>query len=325
MPQLFLNEKSCESEAGPDAVNRAMTELVRAVLAIAGVDRPRTVLVAREPVNGLQIAPGHPIGKWSGLSHNRDLWRRLLQMQSKSPYRSVFPDGRDRHEIEHRHEGVPVEGLGAAALMAGMGVSLPVAACWAGARLTLVQEELVESADGDGDDGAFHSEVTEVTIPHVATREHVEEHLPWIREGAEAARRGELGAVRTGAELLKFAATGFPHLRFLPGAEDQLRRLNPLWVHAVCKRLTELERGVAAWDPDASPEGPAWGFKVTPEHQTRKREFCLFEDLDGTHRYFDTHVRFTPGAGRIHFRLLSEEKRVHVAHVGGKLGGRLGG
>ncbi|MFE6909374.1 hypothetical protein [Streptomyces erythrochromogenes] len=313
MPQLFLNEKSCDSDGGAEDVNRAMSELVKAVLAVAREDRPGTILVAREPVNGLQLAQGHPIGKWSGLARNKELWQRLLVMQTKWPHQTVYPEGEGRRYVEYRHEGIPVEGLGAAHRMEGMGVSLPIAPHWNQTRLTLVREELVEDDDGPG------FALAEVEIPHASTREHVDEHLPWIRECAEAARRDDMSGIRTGAALLERSGELFPHLRFLPGAEAQLRSLKPVWIHPVRKRLTEMEQALVRWDPVKEPGGPEWGSWTTPEHQQRKDKFCVFVDLDGVSRYFDTHLRFTPDEGRLHFRFLAEERRVHIAHIGGKL------
>lgn len=309
MPQLFLNEKSCESDAGPEDANRAMTTFVQAVLAVAAIDRPGTFLIAKHPVTALQIAVGHPVGKWAGDPRHRDLWVRLRQMQSKAPYKAVYPEGETYSDVGYRHDGVAVEGLGAAHLMDGVGVSLPVSPCWHASRLTLVREQLL-------DEGA---ELTEVAIPHAATPAHVDEHTPWIRERAEAARRGDLSAVRTGSQLLAGSAAFFPHLRFLPRAEAQLRALKPIWVHPVRKRLAELEQALAGWDPVGEPEGPKWGSYTTPEHQQRKDKFCVFADLDGASRYFDTHLRFTPHEGRLHFRFLAEERRVHIAHIGEKL------
>jgi hypothetical protein len=58
---------------------------------------------------------------------------------------------------------------------------------------------------------------------------------------------------------------------------------------------------------------------VTPEAETRKR-LCRFEDFDGIERTFDLHGRFTPGPGRVYFRLVPELGAATVAHVGAKLG-----
>ncbi|MEU5593356.1 hypothetical protein [Streptomyces sp. NPDC020298] len=313
MPQLFLNERSCETTADPDRVNRAMTELVKAIVAVARVDRPGTVLVAREHVKALQLAEGHPIGKWIGTPDAKDLWRRLLLMQTKYPHDEAFPEGETFSDVAYSHDGVPVTGLGAAHLMGGVGVSLPLERCWDADRLTLVREELVD----DEDDGSV---LTDVEVPHAATREHVDAHLPWIREEVEAAQRGDLSAIRTGAELWERCAELFPHLLFLPRVEAQLRELEQYWVHPVCKRLAEMDRAVLLWDSEADLDGPRWASAVTPEHSTRKRDYCEFTDFDGESRYFDTHLRFTPGAGRLHFRFVKATRRAHIAHIGRKLG-----
>jgi hypothetical protein len=313
VPHLFLNEKSCETTADPDRVNRAMTKLVKAIVAIAAVDRPGTVLVAREHVKALQLAEGHPVGKWIGTPEAKDLWRRLLLMQTKYPHDDAFPEGETFSDVAYSHDGVPVIGLGAAHLMGGIGVSLPLEPRWDATRLTLVREELVDDEDGG-------SVLTEVEVPHAATREHVEAHLPWLREENQAALRDDLSGIRTGAELWERCAELFPHLRFLPHVETQLRELRQYWVHPVRKRLAEMDRAVVLWDAATQLDGPQWGSAVTPEHQGRKRDHCLFTDLDGTPQYFDTHLRFTPGAGRLHFRFLAATRRVHIAHIGGKLG-----
>ncbi|MFD9719923.1 hypothetical protein [Streptomyces sp. NPDC059076] len=313
MPQLFLNERSCETTAEPERVNRAMTELVRAVVAVARVDRPGTVLAAREPVNALRLAKDHPIAKWVGSPGAKELWQRLLLMQTKYPHEDAYPDGETFSDIAYSHEGTPVTGLGAAHLMGGAGVSLPLEPHWNADRITLEREELL-----DGEDSG--SALTEVDVPHIATRAHVDTHLPWIREETQAALRDELSGIRTGAELWERCPDLFPHLCFLPHVEAQVRELRPYWVHPVRKRFAELDRSVQLWDAVAELDGPQWASAVTPEHSARKRDHCKFTDLDGTEQYFDTHLRFTPGVGRLHFRFLRDTRRVHIAHIGRKLG-----
>ncbi|MEU1691796.1 hypothetical protein ABZ590_09600 [Streptomyces hirsutus] len=314
MPQLFLNEKSCETTADPDRVNRATTEMFKAVIAVAKEDRQGTELVLRDTLTALQLAQGHPINKWIGTTPGtRDLWKLLLRMQTKWPHKNVFPEGETFSDIGHFHDGEPVPELGFAHLMDGIGISLPLEARWNAARLTLVQEQLMD----DEDTGSV---LTEVEVRHVAGVEHVASHLPWIREKAKAALRGDLTAIRTGTELWERCAGLFPHLRFLSHVEAQLRDLKQYWVHPVRKRLAEMDRAVMLWDAATQPDGPQWGSIVTPERPGRKRDHCLFTDLDGESRYFDTHLRFTPDEGRLHFRFVQETRRVHIAHIGRKLG-----
>jgi hypothetical protein len=109
--------------------------------------------------------------------------------------------------------------------------------------------------------------------------------------------------------LARARAPGEPQLKiFRPGIPA---------LKAVAERLAELERAVAEWDPARRAE-PEYRSLVTPEHQTRKW-LCWFVDLDGASRLFDLHARFTPGAGRLHFRLEGAARSAVVAHVGEKL------
>ncbi|MEU2110700.1 hypothetical protein [Streptomyces sp. NPDC019507] len=314
MPQLFLNQKSCETTADPERVNRAMTELAQAVIAVAKEDRQGTELVMREPLTALHLAQGHHVSRWARTpSAKNGLWTLLLRMQTKWPHEKVFPDGETFSDIAHSHQGEPAPELGYAHLMGGLGISLLLEDRWDADRLTLVQEQLVDDADAG-------TEVTEVELRHMASLKHAEAHRPWVRECAEAARRGDLSAVRTGAGLWERREALFPHLRFLPAVEAQVRDLKQIWVQPVCKRLAEMERAIVVWDSRTRPDGPPWGSHVTPEHEGRKEEFCVFVDLDGQPQYFDTHLRFTPGAGRLHFRFVAATGLAHIAHIGDKLG-----
>ncbi|MVO90464.1 hypothetical protein GPA10_38380 [Streptomyces sp. p1417] len=315
MPLLFLNELSCDTTCDPARAERAMTDLAQGVLAVLRADRAGTVLVSKVPITGLQIASGHPIGKWHGNPRNRDLWQRLLRMQTRWPHRVVFPDGQGHYDVEYRHRGAPAEGLGAAHLLDGLGVSLAVEPGWAADQVTLEREQLVDDAAG-----AYRSETDEVRVRHLSGIAHCEVHGAWLRASVELARRGSVDAASEGAHLWERRAALFPHLEFLPHVEEQLRNLAPGWVRPAGRRLAELDQAVASWNPHTEPEGPQWHSHVTGEGETRSRAYCVFTDLDGQPRTFDTHARFTPGPGRVHFRLVPENKSVRVAHVGRKLG-----
>jgi hypothetical protein len=62
-----------------------------------------------------------------------------------------------------------------------------------------------------------------------------------------------------------------------------------------------------------------WKTKVTGESETRK-SLCEFLDLDGAISIFELHARFTPGPGRIHFRLIPGDGIARVAYIGRKRG-----
>lgn len=314
MPLLFLNEASCDTDCDPAHADRAMTGLAAAVLAVLRADRSGTVLVSKEPITALQIAKGHPIGKWHGDPRNRDAWRRLLQMQSKAPFKMAFPEGEDFLDVEYRHQGETVDGLGAAHLMDGLGVSLPVARCWNADRLTLVREQLTE-----GEDGEPGSETSRVEVRHASAEAHVEEHLRWIADQLRTLRRDGLEEVRTGAQLWERRDSLFPRLQFLPRVEHDLSQLSAVWIRSVCLRLAELDETAAAWDPKTHPIAPQWQSYVRTEFESRRR-LCRFTDLDDVERIFDWHADIYLKKGRLHFRLVPKERTLRVAYVGGKLG-----
>ncbi|MFF8811119.1 hypothetical protein [Streptomyces pactum] len=306
MPLLFLNEKSWGTACDPARAERAMADFVAVVRAAAAEGGAGTALVSEVDVKALEIAEGYPVNKWIGASpRNRALWQRLRALQGRSPVRSVFPVENAADHLEYRHHGAVVLGLGAAHFMDGIAVSLPVARQWQADRVTLERSELVED-----DDGTLEMRHDSVDVRHLSAEPHLDGHLDWIR----AARRE---GVTTGSRIWDRRTDLYPRLTFLPRIEGQLRSLNPHWVVPVRRALERLEEAVAAWDPSSMAE-PEWRTKVTAEGETRKR-VCRFTDLDGETRTFDLHARFTPGAGRIHFRLVPEERTIRLAHIGSKI------
>ncbi|MFF7467743.1 hypothetical protein [Streptomyces sp. NPDC008092] len=306
MPLLFLNEKSWATTCEPARADRAMTDFVDAVRALAGVDTGGTALISEVPLKSLEIAEGYPIGKWIGAGpKNHARWQRLLSLQNRSPVRSVYPAPDADGHLEYRHEGEKVLGLGAAHFMDGIAVSLPVAPEWRTFTVRLERSELVEL-----DDGSLEVEHETVDVRHVSAPSHVDEHRAWIRESG-------LARAATGRQIWERRAALYPHLQFLPRTEAQLSDLDPRWVVPVRRCLERLDASAADRDPATAAE-PEWQSKVTPEGETRKR-VCRFEDLDGEPATFHLHARFTPGAGRIHFRLIGEEGKIRIAHVGGKI------
>ncbi|MFC9846245.1 hypothetical protein ACFWFF_04465 [Streptomyces sp. NPDC060223] len=306
MPLLFLNEKSWATTCDEAKADTAMAEFVDVVRAVAKEDPAETSLVSEGDLKSLEIAEGYPIGKWIG-SHpkNHARWQRLRALQNRSPVRSVYPTPDADGGLEYRHGGETVLGLGAAHFMDGIAVSLPVASEWQTPRVGLDRGELVEL-----DDGSLEFESGTVDVRHVSAVLHVDEHRSWIRESS-------LARAVTGRQIWEGRADLYPHLQFLPRTEGQFSSLDPGWVVPVRRCMERLEAAVAIWEPEARPE-PEWQTRVTPESQTR-RQVCWFSDLDGELRLFELHARFTPGMGRIHFRLVPEERAIRLAHIGSKI------
>ncbi|WP_031044631.1 hypothetical protein [Streptomyces sp. NRRL F-5650] len=306
MPLLFLNEKSWATTCDHTRADAAMADFVDVVRAVAKEDPAETSLVSEDGLTSLEIAKDYPIGKWIGASpKNHARWLRLRALQNRSPVRSVYPAPDADGHLEYRHEGEKVLGLGAAHFMDGIAVSLPVAPEWEASSVSLERSELVEL-----DDESLEFDHGTVDVRHVSSLPHVDEYRAWIRELS-------LARAATGRQIWERRADLYPHLQFLPRAEGHLTGLDPSWVVPARNCLERLEAAVALWDP-ATRHEPEWQTKVTPESQTR-REVCWFTDLDGERRLFELHARFTPGMGRIYFRLVPEERAIRLAHIGSKI------
>ncbi|WP_326828593.1 hypothetical protein OIE13_20945 [Streptosporangium sp. NBC_01810] len=177
---------------------------------------------------------------------------------------------------------------------------------WDTAWVTATREILEEDDHGDP-----VLRTDDVEVRHVATRDHATQHEDRIKQSG-------LAELSSGVELWENRTELFTHIRFLPRVENDLRNLRLDWLEPVVDRLISINRAVVVWHRDGTA-APQWETKVTGEYQGREH-LCEFVDLDGAVRTFELHARFTPGAGRLHFRLASEDRTVTVAYVGQKLG-----
>ncbi|WP_449060681.1 hypothetical protein [Planomonospora algeriensis] len=141
--------------------------------------------------------------------------------------------------------------------------------------------------------------------------DHAEAHMEWIKQVG-------IPHLRVGSEVWESRGSLYPNLLFLPHTEQHFAELRMDWVVPAARELQRIDHAIGNWDPRQTRE-PMWRSRVTPEGETRKR-LCRFKDFDGTVRVFDLHGRFTPGEGRVYFRLVPEEGKAIIAHVGLKLG-----
>jgi hypothetical protein len=298
---LFLNERSCETEAGPEAVDAAMAEFVRL---LRHVRSWRDIaLVTRSPLPKTELSQGYYYQQWAG--RNRTRHQYLLALRSRSPFRATLPSGPDPQEAEYHHNGETVEGIAIAHLADGLSVSLPLAPQWSASWLHLDIRRLVESETGE----LVLDEVREA-VRHCSDTATADAHETWARESG-------LASLTAPQHLWQFREEFFPRLQFLPRVERDLRELDLKWFVPVRSLLAALDLSAVGWDP-AESLFPQWRAPhITPEAAQRKL-LCRFTDFDGEIRVFDLHGRMTPGAGRLHFRLVPEEKALRIAYLGPK-------
>ncbi|RKS78822.1 hypothetical protein BZB76_0256 [Actinomadura pelletieri DSM 43383] len=299
---LFFNELSCTVVLPKEQVDDAMKQFVGVLRRIAA-QRGDTALVSEIRLADVELAPGYYLGEWSGRPGNRDLWRWIRGLQNRAPFSSVLPTGAEEG-AEYFCDGRPAKGLGAAHLMDGASVSLPVTPAWEVPWVRARRATLSDDLDGD-----IHED--DVEIRHASALDHVDVHHDWI----SAAGISEL---RRGSEIWEARAELYPHLLFLPRTEQQFATLGSHWVVQGARELLRINESIGRWDPARSPE-PAWRSYVTPESASR-RHYCEFEDFDGVIRLFDLHGRFTPGPGRVYFRLVPEQRKATIANIGRKPG-----
>ncbi|MEC4014969.1 hypothetical protein [Streptomyces sp. H27-D2] len=263
--------------------------------------------MTQTPLPAAVIARGYYYQQWASDNRNRTQRQFIKALRNRAPFTDVLPQHSSPGEIEYECAGEPVEGIGAAHLMDGLAVSLPLSRTWSGSWLDVMVRRLVETDAGD-----LAMEEAAELVRHSARRGDLVTHEKWGRSAG-------LDAVDTPAQLWEQCADFFPRLQFLSRVREDLERLELKWFVQVRGLLARLEASASRWDPVVSAV-PVWqGANVTPEHEQRKR-LCYFRDLDGVDRCFHLHGRFTPGAGRLHFRLVPEDKALRIAYIGPRLG-----
>ncbi len=266
--------------------------------------RSDLALVSVAHLTSLELSQGYYIRQWIAEPANRDRWRFIRGLQNRAPFSDVLPpDAGDG--VDYEFEGRQALGLGAAHLMDGLAVSLALATDWETHQVELIRAVLAEQ---DGGDVAVIKEP--VNVRHATSLLHLTFHEEHIKATG-------LSDLSSGQNLWQSRADFFGHLRFLPRVEDDLQRLPSDWLMPVARELSRLEKAISSWRP-AESRFPAWLSHVTPEAETRKRA-CVFTDLDGVDRTFDLHARFTPRAGRLHFRLDPVSASAVVAYIGPKI------
>ncbi|RJO69087.1 hypothetical protein D5S18_30920 [Nocardia panacis] len=295
---LVLNELSCAHQMPQESVGRAMEAFVATLRAVESA----AVLVTSEKLPNIELAQGYPMSRWAADGRNRDLWRAIRLKQSRAPFTFAELEPVGPEDGEYRHEGVLAKGLGVAHGHEGLAVSLATHGNWSKTSVGLTR--LWIEADQVND--------AEVVVRHASCADHVDSHTDWLKTC-------ELDAtVESGLQIWTRRADYFPSLTFLARVQNDLGTLTPQWVRPVLIRLRELDMAIGGWRRTGAAL-PVWGSHTTGEYEGRRR-ICEFEDMDGVTQVFDWHSRFTPGHGRIHFRLVSADRSARVAYIGRKLG-----
>ncbi|MBU4626305.1 hypothetical protein HRJ41_02290 [Pseudomonas sp. BF61] len=308
MPLLgFLNELSTPTDDSPREL--VIEQLVLLARSVQSVRRWRQdfALQTPNPIPSWRFGENYGFGDFLRDARTREEARSLLSAVNRAPLRHGLAMARDADgDLEFRCGEQVTEALGLADLFDGLVLSFSDPR-WRQRLLSVERTEVVEMPEGQLELVTTSIEVRNACIP-----DDVDAHRPWLDTAGKP-------PFEDFDNFEADRADRFANLDFLGRALDQLRAIEPThpWWSAICGRLDELQEAMVEWDPTTSPE-PQWRSRVTGEHQQRRR-LCDFTDLDGETRCFDQHARFTPHAGRLHFRLNPVGPRLIVAHIGLKL------
>lgn len=300
---IFLNELSSVSRPLPlEVAQESLTTFVDVLIEIVKL-LPMSALISPQPLPSLEVCHGYSMSNWFNSSGiHRDKIRFVLGLANRAPFSAVIDHYGDPDPgvSVHRHAGEIVIGIGLADLYGGIPISFSTDASWQVDSLHIDVELLL-----DDEERAWS-----IDIPHMSMLKHVEHHKQWLLERKER-------NVANAADLLKRCTTLYPFLIFGPGIEDNLLALEIPAFKQVVYYLEQLDDAVALWTP-TTEVAPNYPPHTTDESATRK-PLCFFPDPKGGRDYFTWHGRYTPGAGRIHFRIQHEPRKAILGYIGKKV------
>lgn len=307
---LFFNELSLSEAPSKETARQWLGELTE-VLAKASGHGFKDFKAVSGFVNH-QVAPHYTIYDWFN-DKAVDRERRLLlkTKSTKSPYTEDLLNTGESDKgslFEFHYKKRKAVGLGAAYLFDTLAVSLDNATDWAKTAIGLAVIEYAEDSD------QYDERQEDVT--HISTIDHLTQLGKWIR-----AKKNR--DIVNGKLLWLHRKKHFPHLVFCDRVRGHLSDLDSGYpaFHAVKKRLFELEDYCCQWQ-DGDFDGDDLPSKCTPESETRLNRFKdKFEITcpDGEIRLFSQHLRYTPGAGRIHIYPDNETKQIYIGYIGPKI------
>lgn len=274
-------------------------------------------LVSSSDAMATEIAPNYTIRDWvndrsdvgpeDGSKIDRELQRYFVRRLDKSPY---FED--EKFLKSDDYLGCEVELICEDAQLKSNT-----------ATLTFVNSGIVLSPPLS----VFTESYLVCNVSEVETEEVYQDSICCIYNSDSASTHSEKIqvdgglAVTQSKELWEFKEKLFPELEFCSRVEQQLQNIDCFRV--IYTRLKELESYCKNWeegafDPALIPS------KVSGESEqvrsNRKAvESRTFQCPDGESRIFLWHMRATPGAIRIHFYPIEQNRKIIIGHIGEKL------
>ena len=162
------------------------------------------------------------------------------------------------------------------------------------------------------DDESVEYETT-TACKHIASLSHTEVHRDFLTSLRSLPRSGKI--------LVAILDEHFPNLIFSKTAHAQMKGIKDEdTISQIYYRLGELQRIAKVFDRTCSKFD--FNCLASPESDTRLNNLeneLTFSFEEGVRFLCSWHLRYTPGAGRIHFYHDPANKKVYVGHVGTKI------
>lgn len=306
MVSTFLNELSVGSSSDRFTASVDMSAFVDCLKSLNRLFKGLT-LCSKVSLNGQMLSPDFNYHQWRNLPENHDAHSFISRLLAKAPSYDFnrFLEGNSNYYFAD----LLAYGLAAAHFDDGLAVSI------AGTESLKVGVLQVVLA-GIEMDALGHEDVkfVEVAVRN-AWNIDLSAHAEWLGEMQSALA----DAVWARSVTLEVLLERCDSLVFLPSAYAQLSSLEGRARTSAFETVALLQASAAGWDPSQSTL-PNWLTKVTPESQSRlSKNLVSFNDSDGTPYDFGWHARYTPTAGRIHFRIDYERRQLRIAYVGVKI------
>ncbi|MGH2493200.1 MAG: hypothetical protein ACRDIV_00680 [Ktedonobacteraceae bacterium] len=309
--EMVLNELSLLPLARDVyAARKRMAEFVQTVN-MATKYGVKAMLRTSTDFNREELAQGYLVVKWvNDPGVERELRQLYLKIATNAPFLIDVNDSgiQESFGLSDFFWGEEQAiGLGAAFLLDALALSLRSDSCWFDSHLQLKISQI-------GDDGELTDTFEE--IPHASHYSHIREHIAWIQKRLRSNARFDM---HEGLAIWSGKEQWFPHLYFCEKVREQCQELyrgDPRLL-SIMKRLYELEDYCNSW-----LDGPFDHTKInkaTPESAATLELYGsehTFQCHDGEFRVFSWHVRLTPGAWRIHFFPLPDERKLIIGYAG---------
>lgn len=290
---------------GMDEVESDQGTQVKAIAMCAGALKQARVwradvhLLTEKPFAALQVSPSRTLASFLSESQVKEELRLMMSLANRAP--SLALDA----GIEVSVGGSSHWSAQVAYELDGIILSLPLIASWKTTSLHALVSQV-------SDTGEIFEEG--VDVENVYDIDSCVEHAQVIQSRGRGLPSG--GA----SEVWQRRGELFPSLTFLRRVEADLLKVSASGggISQIFNRLVSINGSAQQWAVGGVVY-PVWGSKVTNESETRRAD-CQFSDDQGESRVYEIHARYTPGAGRIHFRLIEESRMVEVAYIGLKIG-----